>query len=289
MKQTGWVVCKAFLQLHTPEEQAALLRFMPASDQERLKNLPAPFRDPTEGITPFEELLDLVHPSWFAPFLRKLSEIEIRLFLSALSKQQVEVLKGMLLFGNQLLPLKEVAKEYLHQVLIDLLKQGEEILPIECLPSSPLNELLLLSPAKLQEALFLWGLHDLAIEISQIIDAAKVKKIYSSLAPDEKHYLQQLAMHKEPFFLGRTPLSSHEEKSAGLREWIHKRGINRLAKALWGQDASLAWHLEHRLDVSEAHELKKLSSRIEHAKAHEILLHQMGHVISLTLKQRGAA
>ena len=289
MRQTGWVVCKAFLQLHSPEEQAALLQFMPSSDQERLKKLPDTFRDPTEGVTPFEELLDAIHPSWLAPYLRKLSEIEIRLFLSALSKSQAETLKALLLFGNQLLPLKGCAKEYLHGVIADVLKHGEEVLPIECLPHSPLNELLMLPSLKFQEALFLLGLHDLAAEISQIIDAAKVKKIYTALSPDEKNYLQQISSQREPFFLGRTPLSLQEEKSPGLRQWVRHRGINRLAKALWGQDPSLFWHIEHRLEVSEANELKKMSSRLEHSQASNILLQQIVQVISHIPKQRGAA
>lgn len=269
-------VCKAFLQRSSPESQTRLLSFLPADEQTEIKELPSAFYgDPAAGFSSEDKRLNLVHHSWLSPHLRSLSESEVRLFLSSLSEAQIKGLKKTLLFSNSLLSLNPLALPFLRKAVWEMVAGSEEIVPLECLPASSLNSLLDLDSFELLTLIDLLGLHDLALEVKQIIETSKLKKISQALSPQEQAFLKELLQRKEKVSFKRMSLQKWEGDTHTLRSLLHQRGINRLAKALFVRHPSLLWYVSHKLDVERGQMLLKLAEPLEHPQAADLLAEQV--------------
>ncbi|MBI2742732.1 MAG: hypothetical protein HYX48_02305 [Chlamydiales bacterium] len=286
MNATASIVCKAFLERSPPEKQAKLLRFLSAHDQQNLQELPVSYhKDPTEGFSTEEALLKRIHYSWLDPLFRTFSESEVGLFLSALDPLQAKGLKKLLLFSNHGASLTKLGRTFLQKTLWKRLSD-EQIVPIECLPESPLNVLLELETDDLLLMISFLGLHDLGAEVKQIIETAKLKQIYAALSPSELAFLKTLLHRKEPLTFKRLDLQTWDGKKASLRQLLDQRGINRLAKALYRKEKSLLWHVSHRLDREIGEALVKLSTPLEHVRAQEILIGQVTELLPLIQTQQ---
>lgn len=123
------------------------------------------------------------------------------------------------------------------------------------------------------------GLHDLAVEMKQIIDTIKLKKIQASLSKEKNFFLHLLTQKKEAVVFKKMELthwSGQEEILIGL---IHKRGMNRLAKALYPENSSLIWYVSHKISCEEALLLASLQKKLEHPKAYSLLAGQIIEII----------
>ncbi|HKZ00131.1 MAG TPA: hypothetical protein VJ112_03085 [Rhabdochlamydiaceae bacterium] len=280
MNDASWIFCKAFLQKCPPDQRGALISYLPAADQKNLDRAPLPSSDPSQGATPPEELLDKIHYSWFAPFLRTLPENDIRLYFAVLNDAQAKELKKALLFSNHLPSLTPLATLFLQRSLWGkMLEHGEEPLPPEGLPKSPLNQLLQFTYEELLSLIDLLAIHDLTVELRQIIDTAKLKKIYSLLSKRQLAYLKTLAQKKETLSFKKMSLNKWDGNPENLKTMLQQRGINRLAKSLFGESSSLLWHLTHRLDIDRANILQNLCNPLDHPQAIGILRGQVAELI----------
>jgi len=280
MNDACWIFCKAFLQKCPPDQRGALISYLPAEAQKNLDRTPLPSSDPCQGVTPPEELLDKIHFTWFAPFLRTLSENDIRLYFAVLNDTQAKELKKALLFSNHLPTLTPLATLFLQRSLWGkMLERGEEPLPPEGLPKSPLNQLLQFTYKELISLIDLLAIHDLTVELRQIIDTAKLKKIYSLLTKRQLAYLKTLAQKKETLSFKKMSLSIWDGNPEHLKTMLQQRGINRLAKSLFGESSSLLWHLTHRLDIDRANILQNLCNPLDHPQAIGILRGQVAELI----------
>ncbi len=70
-------------------------------------------------------------------------------------------------------------------------------------------------------------------------------------------------------------LASWNEDEEELKLFIRRRGANRMAKALYGQDPSLIWHLLHKLDVERALLLQKLCLPLKNSRAVNLIIKQI--------------
>ncbi len=280
MNATAAIVCKSFLQKRPEEKRDQLFRFLSEDDQQLISEIPYSYPyDPTAGFSSAQINLNRIHYSWLEPLFRTFSENEVRLFLSALNAEQAKSLKKLLLLSNHKVELNPAISPFFTQTLWEKISE-KELLPFECLPESPLNGLLELSPASLGNLLDSLGLHDLAIEVKQIIDTARLKKIYSALLPNELTFLKSLMHHKEPLTFKRMDLQTWDGKKSTLRALLRQRGVNRLAKALYQQGKSLLWHISHKLDKEAGEILVKLSTPLEHVRAQEILISQVTELLT---------
>lgn len=284
MNQTSWVVCHALLQECPPEKRSALLHRLTPKKQSELASLPIPRSNPLQPEPPLDTQLEKVHASWLDPFLRTLTENEVRLFLSSLKETQARELEQTLLFTNHLLPLKPLAKEFLQKTLWQQL-DGEKQLPLSCLPESPLNILLDLNEKFLSQGIFLLGLHDLSQEMPHIIETTRLKKIYAALNSLEEFYLKSLLRKKEPVVFKKLSLSEWDGNVEDLRKMVQGRGLNRLAKSLYGENESLVWYVIHRLEMESAHQCLKLSVALQPAVAKSALMRQIEEMATF-LKSR---
>lgn len=274
MNLASLVACRAFLQKCPKDKRQALLGCMESPLPE------APWKDLTKGLTPLGAQLSAIHSSWFAPLLRTLPANEIPLFLSPLSEKQIKDLKKNLLFSNTLLPLTPLAKQFLEQTWWDhLTKENKDLLPVDFLPPSPLNTLLTLPAEHLQLLISLLGMRDIALELPQIIETAKLKKIEESITPEQLKYLKTLRHHKEPITFSKMGLGKWDGNRDSLSASILQRGLNRLAKAIGSENSSLRWHLSRRLDTVKAEQLDKFAAAID-PKIQETLTAQVVELLS---------
>lgn len=280
---TSWAVCLALVMQSSPEKRGALLQFLPAARQKELQEMKGPFQNPLESQLSLETQLNLIHASWIAPYLRTYTESEIRLFLSALGQNQAKELQKTLLFTNQLIQLASSAKEYLQKILWKNLG-GDEQIPLSCLQESSINSLLFLEDRIFNQLIFLLGLHDLAIEMRQIIETAKLKKIQAALSSEESHFLKELMLKKEPVTFKKISLSQWNGDEKSLKKLLQGRGLNRLAKALYGQNETFCWYIAHKLDMESAKQFFKLLVPLEIARVHEVLLSQVEEVLHYVQK-----
>ncbi|MGE5195956.1 MAG: hypothetical protein ACM3JI_01340 [Anaerolineae bacterium] len=276
MSTVVWTVCSAFLNQLPPSKKEALLKHLPHKRSQQLTGYPLCESDPTKGFESLDVLLERVHYSWFAPFLRTLPENDIRLFVSSLSLDQIEGLKATLLFSNHFLSLAPLAKTFLQSQLFDKILEKEfEFVPLSCLPKSPLNELITIEDKLLFLLIDFLGLRDLSSEIRQIIETSKLKQIYGALSQEKQRYLKVLLQKKEPVIFKKMGLERWNGDAKVLETALHQRGLNRLAKALYEQHPSLVWMVSHRLEISKGLLLQKLLVPLEHKSAAPILTLQI--------------
>lgn len=282
---TIWVICNAFLHKCLPQKRAQLLKYLPNQETNTLEKLPKTYRDPTEGLESIDLRLNRIHFSWFSPYLRTLSEKEIKLFASALSDEQADGLKKGLRLSGNLASLTKSAKTYLQNTLMkEVVRDELDLLPIECLPESPLNPLLELKMIDLLTLIAFLGLHDLAVEMRHIIETAKLKKISEALSPEELKYIKILTQSREPVVFSPIGLANWQGDKEILKTIIQQRGVNRLAKAVSGQHPSFIWHLTHKLDVDRGLSIKKLSAPLENSSIAKLLIGQVVELLSFMRK-----
>lgn len=287
MKKTEWLVCSAFITKKANEAKDLLLAFLEPKEKQKILELSSPSTDLCLGFDLESSLMESVHYTWFAPFLRSLPEQEIGLFLSAFSKQKAEDLKKMLLFSESASSLSSITKSFLQKKLIEtILQDNPELTPIEALPPSSLNTLLTFSSKDLHVLIGFLGLHDLAIEIRQIIDKVKLKKIQSILSKEKVFFLESLSLKKEPVIFKKMELSTWDGNAENLLHLIQKRGMNRLAKALYPEDSDLVWHIKHRMSTEDAALFSALHKKIEQPKAYSFLSIQVTDIISFLKKHK---
>jgi len=287
MKQLGWLICNAFIEKQKRESKATLFSFLPPSEKETISRLPSPSRDLSLGFDLKNEILSWTHYSWFLPFLRSYSEKEMCLFLSSLEEEKAKELKCSLKLSMPFLNPSSTVQTFFKQTMASfLLPRNLDLLPLEALPHSPLNPLLDLPFKDLRFVIELLGLHDLAVELKQIIDNNKLKKIYSIFPIEKQVFLKVLAHKKEPVVFKSIEMHRWDEKPESLLQILLQRGLNRLAKALYPESASFIWYIKHRMDIEEGEIFSSLFKKLGNPKAHSVLSNQVLEAVSFLQKTK---
>lgn len=288
MHLSGMVFLKAGLNRTSPKRKEAFLSHLNKKMREALNAVPLDFyKDPLQNLTPLEHYLDQIHVSWLTPYLRSLTENDIRFFVSALGDLKRQEVKKSLLFSNHLHNLKAKTKHFLQEQLFTKIKANQkELLPYECLPAHPLNILLELNSEELVDLINLAGLTDVAYDLKYIIDTTKLKQIQSALSQRQQDFIKSLSQQKENIAFKRLGLDKWEGDIPLLNRLIHQRGLNRFAKALYGQDPSLLWYILHKLDVSQAALFQQLCTDLKHPQGHASLIKQIADLSTLIQEKK---
>ncbi len=270
------LVLKAFLSRCPPEKKAALTRFLPEKERARLEQLPSFSGEPsTEGHV---RVIDQVHWSWFLPTLKAYSPKEQKLFLSAVSPRAARNL-GHILNNTPATEITETGKAFLRGLLVSSLIGPEgRLLPIDYLPPSRFKPLLHSSKKELTGRIDLLALHDLSMELRQIVETKTLKKLYSFLTPAEKKRLQQISEHPDSFTLPRMGLERWDGTEESFRLLLHRKGLARLGLGLSGQDPDLIWYICHQLDIGRGNLLFKLSHKEVNAPIVEAIAKQIEEI-----------
>ncbi|MBN2479652.1 MAG: hypothetical protein JXA94_05440 [Parachlamydiales bacterium] len=195
-------------------------------------------------------IIDTIHYSWFIPLLNIYNKEEAALFILALNKTSQESLRKILElkpFSDSLYPsMRSFLRTLLKQSII---KKDQEVLPIEYLPTSELNQLLKIPKNMLVKVIDLLSMYDLKKEIKGIVETSKIKKIYSYLSKEEKNYLKTIIQYNEPFSTQKILIEKYSEDKNLLKSILHKRGLIRLSMALSLESIDLIWYVCHYLDI----------------------------------------
>ncbi len=263
---------KSFIGMVASEEQAAFLSYLNKSEQELIEKAP-PFYRPLSDET-ISEQLSQIHPSWISPFLRTFTESEIALFLAALNSDQVEWIKKEFLYSQIVPTISSLAMAYIQKTIMEYLtKEDKEITPLSLIPQSPMNLLFECNKKILHKSLDFLGLYDLSVGIRSILDKRILSKIYDSLYPEELIYLNERTHNREMVIFSSK--ITRDYSSDQIRSSIRKHGLNRLAKAIYGQSSSFIWHLLRRFEMKDGSSIQKLSSPLENRKALPFLIEQV--------------
>lgn len=278
MDSTALIVWHSFLQSAPPDQQSSLLQCISPELFAELQNQPLPAHDLQQGAWPIEEELTQIHYSWLAPILRSLPESEIKLFLSSLTSDQIKGLKQSLLLSNTLPAPSPLGKSFLKKTLFEMMTT-EDLVPVSCLPADPLNCLLDLSLSELTSLIDLLSMHDLSVEIRHIIETTKLKEIYALLTKAQTTFLKTLLHKKEAVTFKKMGLVAWNGDREDLRSLLLQRGVNRIAKALYGKHPSLLWYIAHRLDAEKGQLLMKLCTALDHPRASVLLGEQVVELV----------
>ncbi len=279
MDSTALVVWNSFLQSAPPDQKNALLNCLSPELLHELQSQPPPLKNLQLGCEPIEEELTQVHYSWLAPILRSLPENEIKLFLSSLSSEQIQGLKHTLMLSNALPATTSLGHQYLRKTFFEMIAR-EDLVPVSCLPADELNCLFDLSLPEFESLIDLLSMHDLSVEIRHIIETAKLKEIYALLSKAQTTFLKTLVHKKEPVTFKKMGLVAWNGDQEALQSLLLQRGINRVAKALYGRNPSLIWHIAHRLDAEKGQLLMKLCTALDHPRASALLTEQIVELVN---------
>jgi hypothetical protein len=280
MDSTALIAWHSFLQSAPPDQRRSLLHCISPSFSLELQNLPALSHDLHQGFEPVEEELARVHYSWLTPFFRSLPENEIKLFLSSLGPEQIKGLKQALLLSNTLPAPSAMGKSYLKKTLFEVIVSSEDLIPLAFLPPDPLNCLLELHLPELNSLIDLLGMHDLSVEIRHIIETSKLKEIYGFLTKAQTTFLKTLLHKKETVLFKKMGLTGWNGDEEALRAMLLQRGINRIAKSLYGHHPSLLWFVAHRVDAEKGQILIDLCTALDHPRASALLGEQVVELVS---------
>lgn len=275
------MICKALLERCSNDEQSALIALLPAEQRSQLNTVAsATLPDPH---SPCVDGLDKIHYSWFAPLLRPLAKQDLRLFLSVLSKQQVEGLKQLLGFSEPLPVLSKVGKEFIRHFLLKQLTPEIALIPLALIPASTLRPLLMLSHEQLLKLMHYLGLYDLSFEMKQIIATTQIKKILSALNKEETRLLKEISDRHDILVFKRLFLQGWNGSRSTLLPLLSQRGLQRLSLALYGQEPSLIWFVAHTLELGIATQLFKYCVQPRQKRIPQILTEQILYILSQAL------
>lgn len=228
----------------------------------------------TDTESSIYEQLDSIHFSWFVPYLRSLTEKNAKLFISCLPLEQIQELKETLMLSQSFPKLTALAKKYLTQELFKNIAP-ENLIPPCLLPQHPLLALLDLNTTQLNTLIELLAMHDLAVEIPQIISTQKLKLIDRALTKEQTIYLKKILVQKEPVVFKKIGLSEWNADLEVLKNALMQRGINRLAKAIYPIHTSFTWYISHHLEMEKGKLLTKLSTATTAPQAADLLKDQI--------------
>lgn len=287
MKTLGWLVCSAFIEKQGAGDRKNLLKFLSPTQRKEVESLPVPTPQLCLGLKTPKECLEQIHLSWFVPFLRSRSQEEISLFLSIFPEEKSSFLQKELLSSLPRLSLSACTISFLQTKLLEsLLEKQQDILPEETFPPSKLQALLSLHTQEISLLVDFLGLYDLAIELRQIIDTTRIKKIYTALSKEKREFLQMIMQRPNSLAFKKMELTAWKGDTTELLHLLYKRGMNRLAKALYPEHPSFIWHICHRITTEQAHLFSSYHKKLDLPQAYTYLAEQIKDVLSFLQKHK---
>jgi hypothetical protein len=245
---SSFIVLNGFLQKHSAIDKKDLLKPLSINTQEIINSTFSPPSPIDSNKFSPKSLLDEVHYSWFIDFLNPFTSKEQSLFISSFKDETKQKLKDHFKISKDIV-VSPIALDFLKKKLFDqLIENQKEILPQEYLPNSELHFLLDLSKYELSKLIDYLSLYDLALELPKIVNNEILNKINEYLSIEKKQFLQTKKNYKERFSFPKMKLEQAISSSKEFNILLHKRGLNRFAKALCQEHISLIWYICHKLD-----------------------------------------
>lgn len=257
MQTKGWMMMRVLCNRFHGEAAGALLsKYMPQSMANEVLGQTITSTDLSAALMFPEDLLKRIHYSWLQPLFQKIPEILHSYVLSALPESHFSGLSRLL--NKEIKPFPMVPQ--VRTFFINMLCKHLEVpllLPTTFLPPSKISMLVNYTKQQLMELIDFLGLHDLAEEMRFILDKNQLKILFGLLSIKKQNYLKRCMANKERFPTQRLNLEQWKGTRQQLEVLLHKRGLERLAKALAGQHPDLLWYVVHILDTGRGTMLNK--------------------------------
>ncbi len=266
---------------HSAKGQA-ILKFLPKEDVQSLQESSIVATDFLPLLQGALSSLSSMHASWLQPLIEKFpAALHTSLIASLTERQKAD-------FKTANLPaLSSPAKAFLLNQICAKMKTADH-LPVEYLEKTELTPLVQLTRGQLIEIADFLGLHDLAVEVRQIVNRNHLRNIYACLSSKQLSYLKLCLQQKEQLVSPKLGIDLTKQDCLKLKHIIHRRGLIRLGKALCGQHPDMVWHLTHLLDRGRGLLLLKEFQIHELPKITEILKQQLLNLIAFLSKDRSS-
>lgn len=272
-------ILNAILSRQPADKRSRLTRFLPENVRKRLEALPEFEPNSINGFSN-GDMLKSVHWSWFLPTLKSYDLPEVALFLSCFDVASAKNLAAEIPCKKISAETTAIGRSYLKDILMkSLVSEHDRLIPIDYLPASPLNQILNLKRNRLIDLIDLLAMHDLAIEIRQIVETKMLKKIYSFLSGGQRQFLKLIKSKHEVLPHPKIGLDQWDGKEESLRRLLHRQGLARLGSALSTQDASLVWYVCHVIDIGRGSLLFKLCGQEKNRKAADTAARQVEELL----------
>ena len=281
-KLTQRAAFKAKLDAKTDEEKNALLHFLPESEIAKIQGMPS-FDVGMIDTVPIFAYLGKIHPSWFETLFDPMTKKDKKLFISAFSQRREELASA---FGleQDFIELTHVARRYIIQHVYQFMLGSTGMLPFSFLSNEPHFNLLTLSYPQLVELIDLLALHDIALEVKNLLHKGQIKALHHILDKKQLKYLKGIKNDSSGVSFGKMGLASWDGNEKELRYMMHKRGLNRLAKTLTGASESFIGHLYYLLSKDEAKIFKSFTTDKKNENVVETLNKQLEAILEIVLK-----
>jgi hypothetical protein len=251
----------------------ALGKLVSSDTLEALQSLSPRIDKPLVETIEKECFFTRIHPSWITPILEPLNYADRQRFLPLFPQAMRDKLSESLETAMSSEELNSISMQnYLNKYLR---RKFHPPIPIDLLPNHPLNVVLTLDRVSLHKLFYQLSMYDLISDLSKIIQSKTIKATQSALTQDERAFLIKVKQEREWLPFASLGLSHWNLDKAALRQTLLIRGMNRLAKSLFGAHPGLRWYISRRMNKLEAERFNALTVDLFHQKAHDRLQEQV--------------
>ncbi len=274
MEVKGAVMFRLLLKRFHPDHPKSLLQILPKEESVLILDQATPQTVISTAELQPETLINRVHYSWLLLTLEKMPKSIIRFIVSALPSHQAEKIEQHLQMSPSQHHYADVVKAFflnkIYNALID-----PAVLPLDFLPKTPLSFLTSCTKQQLMEIINLLGIYDLAEEVRYILNKESLNKVHVCLTARQRQFLRQTLHQKEKVSSSPLNLKQWDGDCKKLAVSMHRRGLVRLGKALFGQHPDFIWHLTHILDTGRGAIIKSHYSLKERPEVAAALTQQV--------------
>lgn len=261
MQPNSWLMLRILLNRYHLKGSDALLRYLPAEDQDALKAQGIQTDQAAAALEQPLYLIQRMHYTWLLPIFQKIPQELYASFLSLFSDATLSKLRTLLRLPSNSTPitLSPPVKQFLIDHFYQLM-DIQHLLPLAFLPESPLTPLAKCCSKELNSCIDFLGLYDLTEEVKHVIDTKRLKQLRASLTDSQWSFLQHCLRQSDKMAAPSLKLKEWSGDKEELKKMLHKRGLLRLSKALCGQHPDLVWYIVHAFDLGRGSSLNKLIS-----------------------------
>ena len=283
METKGWALLRVLLNHFHADAKDSVFKVLPKEYVVEIRKQDLQTSSFAPALAKPVEWINRIHYSWLSETIDQLPQEELPYVLSALPETHFWGIKRMKRLKMQRTVLSAVCHSFFLRRLYNKL-DAVKVLPPEFLPPSPLRPLLDLNKQELVELIDFLGLHDVAEEIRFIVDKNNLSKLYTIMTLKKQQYLKICLHQKQKLDLPKLGLAAWKGNIQQLEDLIHRRGMFRLGKAIFGQHPDFIWHITHSLDTGRGALLEKYTKGKENARVTTVLMQQVMDLLNFLNK-----
>lgn len=269
MDKRGWMMLRVMINRYNPTAGNDLLKFLPEQEAQVVMNQEIHSTELAPILQQPERTLASIHYSWIQPVVQKFAQPLQPALIAALTAEQAAGLKIAAPIA-----ISDTTKKFVLNQIYQHLDIHDRF-PIEYLPETELSPLIRWNKSNLMDLIDFLGLHDLASEVRRIVNRNYLKNIYTCLSPKQLSYLKVCLHQKEQLVSPKLGIDPTTQDCSKLKQIVHRRGLQRLGKALCGQHPDFIWYIAHTLDMGRGNILLKEYQPKELPKVTKILKQQV--------------